>query len=106
VNATIWLAEDGVVSGTNDVLAVEDLKLVLSPNPVQGILSVSLGAGANERVEHVSVYNLQGELLEVGHYRGKTDFVFLDTQLLAQGMYFVRVETDGGKVVGSKFVKL
>jgi hypothetical protein len=104
VNATLWLAE-----GTSAVGEINgsDAQVVIFPNPVGDILNLSIGSlSGKEVVSRVSVFNIQGEKVEVEQYKGKTDIINLNTQALGGGVYFVRVLTESGSVLCSRFVKM
>lgn len=58
--------------------------LIAYPNPVLDVLTIELDA---TKVEHISVYNTQGNLM----YSGME--TTLDMSTFTSGVYFVRIET-------------
>ena len=71
------------------------------PNPADKEISIDNPAIKN-KAGSISIYNLQGQLpLQQTAKEEKTE---IDVSAFSKGMYFVRMETDGGTVCG-KFVK-
>lgn len=84
------------------VVSAPDVKVKLFPNPVTDKLSVYL-VGDNSRKE-LKLYDLNGRLIYVQPVNDM--FTTLDLKKLAKGLYYVKIEQPGGRVLFSeKIVK-
>ena len=74
-------------------------QLTVYPNPVKGILNVSLGETI---IENAVIYNTSGQIIASISNINDSNFMF-DTEKLNSGLYFITVQTKTG-IVSSKFV--
>ena len=81
-----------------DVLALDEnnaLEIKVYPNPSNGILFVETCHGASLPTEtEYCIVNLTGQILLQGNITDETQQI--DVSGLAEGMYFVRIQGDGG----------
>ncbi len=70
--------------------------IVISPNPVQGVLTIQLDRGI--QLQHVEVYSMLGQLLQT------LNTSHVDFSNLPDGMYLVKITTDRGSIT-QKVVK-
>ena len=75
----------------------------LYPNPATEMISVEV-SDANILITGVEVYNVYGQVVETFHGTSLQNRATINVSSLADGMYYVRVTTDGG-VVTKSFVK-
>ena len=78
--------------------------VIIFPNPVNDVINFSF-KGINHKSVLINIYSIQGKLLIKQNMFIQDDGVYtLETQNLAQGMYFVEIEFDGYKLT-KKFNK-
>lgn len=98
-NTDIFLAKlDDNVTGTNETTGSHGLSVF--PNPATGNITISFPA--DETGGHITVYNLQGQLLLQQAVNGKNNTV--DVMILPTGLYVVKLTLNHEVRVG-KFVK-
>ena len=68
------------------------------PNPVKDILKIVSG----DEITTVMLYDIYGRLIEA--VAANCQSLEMDVEFLAEGIYFVRIET-AGKVVTRKIIK-
>ncbi|MCR4965008.1 MAG: fibronectin type III domain-containing protein [Bacteroidales bacterium] len=88
-------------TNNNGVQTYLEKSVNLYPNPATEIVSVAV-SDANIQISSVEVYNVYGQLINV--IESNDNPLRIDVSGLADGMYYVRVTTDGG-VVTKNFVK-
>lgn len=96
-----WEKYDTYVLSTetffNLMEASQDFSFNFYPNPAQKSLSLSLNQNASYRIFHLS-----GTLMQSGTYL-QGDHI--DIEALPQGVYFLQVELNDGRVAGERFLK-
>jgi len=89
------------ISTSQGVISMEDLKISLSPNPVQDVLNIEVVGGlGNEKVDY-QVINAQGEIILQNVRQGSN---WLDVSSWESGVYFLRA-TYNNKRKTMRFVK-
>ncbi len=78
----------------------EKANVQLYPNPVLSDMSIM----ADDRIETVAVFSLDGKQLDLASSQISTKRVDLNTQNLVPGIYVVRVQTEKG-IATKKFIK-
>ena len=104
---------NGLVSDASDTITFEtnnigiqgylDKMVTLYPNPAAEIVSVIV-SDANVTIMGMEVYNVYGQIVETFHGTSLQGRATINVSTLSDGMYYVRVMTDGG-VVTKNFVK-
>ncbi|MCR4965894.1 MAG: fibronectin type III domain-containing protein [Bacteroidales bacterium] len=88
-------------TNNNGVQTYLEKSVSLYPNPATEIVSVAV-SDASIQISSVEVYNVYGQLINV--IESNDNPLRINVSGLADGMYYVRVTTDGG-VVTKNFVK-
>ena len=99
-------APSNTVTFETDEVGIQDYlakSVTLYPNPATEIVSVAV-SNANIQIRSVEVYNVYGQIVETPYMTSVQERATINVSGLADGMYFVRVTTDGG-VVTKNFVK-
>jgi len=90
------------VALTGISLLYNDNSVIIYPNPVMDIITIDLQKISDLKNTHISIYNLQGQLLlQKSITQEKTE---LSINNLAKGMYIVKVYNNNNTMV-TKFVK-
>ncbi len=90
---TILKTENGGTTTVEDLLTLEELNLY--PNPVEDYLTIELNADNN--INHISVFDVQGRLLKEEFINSPT--YRSDLRFLHEGSYYLKIETDSGNAV-------
>ena len=72
--------------------------LVLYPNPVKDILSVS----SSELIEHIQIININGSVVK--SVRAGLNHFNINIEKLPAGLYFVRLTTIDGDIINKKII--
>jgi len=97
---TITVVPDGTLSDADFLMSPEDV--ILYPNPVENVLSISLNASLGEDVK-ISIYNAVGQ--KVKDYKQNFEpTITMDFSDFNTGMYFIRIE-NGSSSVTKGFIK-
>ncbi|MBB6612674.1 T9SS type A sorting domain-containing protein [Pontibacter sp. Tf4] len=97
----LWVLSDGKVTGVNDDLL--DKNLLVFPNPATTHINYRFETVKREKVEHVSVLDMQGRQYNFGAAAANEGTLYIGN--LPQGIY-VLVFQIGKERVTRKFVKL
>lgn len=79
----------------------EIAKITLYPNPVADILTLN----SKESVKEITIYDMQGKQLNDFYYNSSNTITKLDVSALQNGIYFLKIETESGRVATEKFIK-
>ena len=86
---------------------IENIKLVLSPNPAKDILELQIDLVANESLD-LKIYNLNGKLVkQIANHNFPLSNQNLEINIsdLSEGIYILSLKTENGLVVSEKFIK-
>jgi len=101
----VYVYDLGVLTSTEDISRKSQSILNLSPNPTQDLLIVTLQGHAAEIIEHLEVYSISGQLLQLPEQSTKSDQRQITTASLKAGTYLIKVYTNQGEFV-QPFVKM
>lgn len=94
------------ITGINDFF-IENFNLQISPNPSQGILSISYFLNEPTHI-NMALYDVSGKLMmpifNDDQIIGKHSWVLPQTNKLITGVYFIRVLADNKSIVNKKIV--
>ncbi|MFK5891219.1 MAG: T9SS type A sorting domain-containing protein [Flavobacteriaceae bacterium] len=101
--STNWTNVDaGITFSTAGTLGVEEAilnsKIVVYPNPTQGLLNVQLSS--EYTIENLSIYSVMGKQLKFYNSVQRV----IDLHNLSKGVYFIRIKTDKGTLT-KKIIK-
>lgn len=98
-----------IENGEGDIAVYGDVQLsvtdfeassfLLYPNPATDILTLS----SREIVKEVAVYDIHGKLVKTSRFNNEP--LEIDVSTLQNGLYFLRIETEVGRVATAKFIK-
>lgn len=99
-----------IENGEGDIAVYGDVQLSVSdnnisqmhlyPNPVSDMLILS----SNETVKEATVYDIHGKLIKIIRFNPENS-VEIDVRHLQNGIYFLKIETESGRVATEKFIK-
>jgi glucose/arabinose dehydrogenase len=98
LGGTIYKITDTTLS--NDSFANSNFKIY--PNPVKNILS--LENTNNENITDIAIYNTNGQLVYQKNNINQTN-TDINTEKLAQGIYFMQITNSQNSVLNYKFIK-
>lgn len=87
-----------------DVLSTTDISFEsfeMYPNPVKDVVSIK----TKETIESIKIYAISGKFIYEKSFTGIQNTIEIETSKLAQGTYFVKIETESGAVMVKKMVK-
>jgi len=76
---------------------IVDNSVSVYPNPTSSLVNISID---NDEVNKVSIYTVTGELIK--EFEGVNSFLVND---LSNGLYFLKIETQSGKIISKKIIK-
>lgn len=79
---------------------ISDKKISIYPNPVSDVLNVTTNISENRKVTY-TILNSLNQVIDFGFLKSET----INTSNLENGVYFLLVETEGGRWV-NKFIKM
>lgn len=95
-NNSITLIKD--VLNTTDI-SFESFEMY--PNPVKDIVIIK----TKETIESIHIFDISGKLIQKHSFTGIQNTIEIATSKLAQGTYFVKIETESGAILVKKIVK-
>ena len=96
--ANQWKDFTNIIETTTAVSTVIDERMNLYPNPA----SVGFYINTGEKINTVSIYNLNGEII-LSNQAIKDNFI--DIKSLESGIYFVKVQTENGVIINKLLKK-
>ncbi|MFK7750823.1 MAG: T9SS type A sorting domain-containing protein, partial [Kordia sp.] len=87
-----------------DVLSTTDISFEsfeMYPNPVKDVVIIK----TKETIENIKIYDISGKFIQEETFTGTQSTIEIKTSKLAQGTYFVKIETESGAVLVKKMVK-
>jgi len=87
--------EENPVSDVNDYL--QEYNINIFPNPTKDIINIQFKYLPKDVIK-IHLYNIQGQLLQQQQYNNPAHLLQLSTHYLANGIYFLNIQTREGMV--------
>lgn len=93
-----------LIPGTLSTTDFEETKITISPNPAEDILTILINNEISSKAT-IKCYNSNGQMVKSKKVNFESNSTILNVFDLASDLYFIRIETENGRVYHTKFIK-